>query len=91
MSTRANARPKALTGAPTKVPSGPSTGAMPGWDDIETLIQRTHQCSVDVTDGVVAEYIPVLARTDKAFFGICLAEVDRHLDTACWASGEGAT
>lgn len=64
------------------VPERASTGAMPGWNDIETLLQQAHQRSVNLTDGVVADYIPILAHTDPELFGICLAEVDGDLHLA---------
>ncbi|GAB3575824.1 glutaminase A [Leifsonia lichenia] len=53
-----------------------STGTLPGWDDVEALVQKAHQRNAGVTAGTVADYIPALADADPGLFGVCVAEVD---------------
>ena len=51
-----------------------STGALPGWDRVEQLVQDAHARYRDLADGTVADYIPELAAADPAWFGVCVAE-----------------
>lgn len=51
-----------------------STGELPGWGQVETLIAAAHRRYADHADGVVADYIPVLAEADPAWFGVAVAE-----------------
>jgi glutaminase len=53
-----------------------STGTLPGWDDVEALVQKAHERNAGVASGTVADYIPALAAADPALFGVCVAEVD---------------
>lgn len=53
-----------------------STGALPGWDRVEDLVRQAHARCRDVTNGAVADYIPVLATVDPELFGVCVVEVD---------------
>lgn len=51
-----------------------STGALPGWGQVEDLVDAAHRRYRDLPDGTVADYIPVLAETDPELFGIAVAE-----------------
>ncbi|WP_312855031.1 glutaminase A [Agromyces agglutinans] len=53
-----------------------STGSLPGWDDVEALVVEAWQRNRGVDDGVVADYIPILAEADPAAFGLAVVEVD---------------
>jgi len=59
-----------------------STGHLPGWNDVESLVQAAHQRYRADTDGTVADYIPVLAQVDPDLFGVCVAETDGGLHLA---------
>lgn len=59
-----------------------STGSLPGWDRVEELVRDAHVRYRDRTEGVVADYIPVLAEVDPALFGICVAQTDGDLHAA---------
>ena len=47
-----------------------STGHLPGWDDVESLVQAAYRRYSLNRDGTVADYIPVLAEIDPDLFGI---------------------
>jgi glutaminase len=53
-----------------------STGVLPGWDQVEELVQLVHGRYRDHSEGTVADYIPVLAEVDPSLFGVCVSEVD---------------
>ena len=60
-----------------------STGHLPGWNEVESLVDAAYQRSSQIQDGSVADYIPVLAQADPDLFGLCVAEViDRILAPA---------
>ena len=59
-----------------------STGSLPGWDRVEQLVQDAHARYRDRTEGVVADYIPVLAEADPALFGIAVADTSGDVHTA---------
>ena len=50
-----------------------STGHLPGWNDVESLVEAAYRRSKQDEDGSVADYIPVLAQADPDLFGICVA------------------
>ena len=52
------------------------TGSLPGWDEVETLVQDAHEQFRSATEGTVASYIPALADADPDLFGVCVVEVD---------------
>lgn len=52
-----------------------STGRLPSFERVETLMREAHARSRDTADGAVADYIPTLAHADPALFGIAVAEV----------------
>ena len=57
-----------------EVPQKVSTGSLPSWGEVEELLASAHDRYRGVDDGVVADYIPVLAGADPALFGIAVAE-----------------
>ncbi|XUK61376.1 Glutaminase [Plantibacter sp. RU18] len=59
-----------------------STGALPGWDAVEHHVLVAHERSREHADGVVADYIPILATVDPELFGVCVAEVDGEVHAA---------
>ena len=58
----------------TAVGQAVSTGTLPGWDRVEQLVREAYERYRAHDDGVVADYIPVLAEADPAWFGLCVAE-----------------
>lgn len=50
-----------------------STGRLPSAEEVRAIVAQTHDRFAPVTDGTVAGYIPALATTDPALFGIALA------------------
>ncbi|MBD5784724.1 glutaminase A [Cellulosimicrobium terreum] len=50
-----------------------STGALPGRERVEALVQEAHARYRGNDDGAVADYIPVLAEADPGLFGVCVA------------------
>jgi glutaminase len=53
-----------------------STGRLPGWGDVESLVQSAYERNRELKLGAVADYIPVLAKADPDLFGIAVVEVD---------------
>ncbi|MFW0773054.1 glutaminase A [Paenarthrobacter nitroguajacolicus] len=53
-----------------------STGVLPGWEQVDSLVIASHERNRACQDGAVADYIPVLARADPELFGVCVVEVD---------------
>ena len=51
-----------------------STGSLPGWDRVDQLVSEARARYLDRDEGVVADYIPVLAQAEPAQFGVCVAE-----------------
>lgn len=49
-----------------------STGTLPPLADVDLLVQQAHARYAGVDDGVVADYIPILAKADPAWFGLAL-------------------
>jgi glutaminase len=50
-----------------------STGRLPGATDVRRVLVDTHAALRGVDDGVVADYIPALARVPADLFGACVA------------------
>ena len=46
---------------------------------VERYLEHLHQRFQDLDEGVVADYIPELAKADSRWFGICIASVDGHV------------
>ena len=64
------------------VPQLVSTGRLPGWNEVESLVEAAHHRYRANTDGTVADYIPVLAQVDPNLFGVCVADADGGLHLA---------
>ena len=56
-----------------------ATGALPGWERVEQLVQAAHDRYRDTDEGTVADYIPALAEADPDWFGICVADTSGGL------------
>lgn len=59
-----------------------STGTLPAYDVVEDLVHEAHQRFSADTDGVVADYIPVLAQVDPDQFGIAVVSATGEVHTA---------
>lgn len=70
------------------VPPRVSTGALPGWDAVESLVQEAHRYGLAVSEGDIATYIPRLAQADPELFGVSVAEVDGAVHAAGDADAE---
>jgi glutaminase len=46
---------------------------------VERYLENLHQRFQDLDEGIVADYIPELAKADSRWFGICIASVDGHV------------
>jgi glutaminase len=53
-----------------------STGRLPSSDRIEHYLEEAYRRFGSHTEGIVADYIPVLANADPEAFALCSAEVD---------------
>lgn len=53
------------------------TGAVP--DHIDEILAAAHERAQAHREGLVADYIPILARADAEAFGVCVADVDGGL------------
>lgn len=58
------------------VPQLSSAGALPHTARIDQLVAEAHARYAGHDDGVVADYIPVLAEADPAWFGLSVVDVD---------------
>ncbi|GAA3272433.1 glutaminase [Paenarthrobacter aurescens] len=65
-----------------------STGTLPGWDQVDSLVAASHERNRACKDGAVADYIPVLAQADPNLFGVCVVEVDGGVHVAGEADAE---
>ena len=64
------------------VPRRVSTGALPGWHDVELLVEEAHRYGLESSEGAIATYIPRLAQVDPELFGVSVVEVDGAVHTA---------
>ncbi len=53
-----------------------STGALPRNDVVDALVAEAHALFKDVDEGVVADYIPALAKTPANLFGVCVVGIN---------------
>lgn len=53
-----------------------STGSLPAWDEVESLVQQAFERHRSDDEGMVADYIPALAAADPDLFGLAVVEVD---------------
>ncbi|TGD88415.1 glutaminase A [Mycolicibacterium sp. CH28] len=58
------------------------TGRLPEWSEVESLVEAAYRRCKSDADGVVADYIPVLAEANPDWFAVCVAEVDGGVHTA---------
>lgn len=58
------------------VPQRASTGSLPGQGRVAELLHEAHERYTATHDGIVADYIPVLARANPDRFGLSLIGVD---------------
>lgn len=59
-----------------------STGTLPGWHEVDTLVEQARARYRDLAEGAVADYIPVLASADPSLFGVAVAETNGAVHTA---------
>ena len=57
-------------------PASVSTGHLPSADRVARLVAEAHEHYRRLDEGVVADYIPALARVPRDLFGICVADVN---------------
>jgi len=53
-----------------------ATGALPSGAEVDELVARAHARYAGLDEGDVADYIPILAEADPAWFGLALVGVD---------------
>ena len=53
-----------------------STGHLPPAERVDTLLAEAYERFKSVDEGDVADYIPALARTPRALFGLCVVETN---------------
>lgn len=58
------------------------TGGLPGWSEVESLVEAAYRRCRSDAGGAVADYIPVLAQADPDWFAVCAAEVDGSVHSA---------
>ena len=59
-----------------------STGTLPDWQQVDSLVAASHERNRECSDGAVADYIPALAQADPKLFGVCVVEVDGGVHVA---------
>lgn len=59
-----------------------STGHLPGHEVVDRLVRDAHQRFASIDEGVVADYIPALAKVSRTLFGICVVGVDGAVHSA---------
>lgn len=55
--------------------SAVSTGELPSAELIQSLLEEVYELYGSLDEGAVADYIPALAATDPALFGVCIVGV----------------
>ncbi|HQY98435.1 MAG TPA: glutaminase A [Propionicimonas sp.] len=55
------------------------TGSLPPSGELDELLGRAHERALGHHEGVVADYIPILATADPEAFGVCIADVAGQL------------
>ena len=58
-----------------------STGRLPGEEEVRRLLVEAYERYRSVDDGVVADYIPALARVPPELFGACIVSADGRVAT----------
>lgn len=67
---------------PDDVEQAVSTGALPGWEAVESHVLAAYERNRSQQGGQVADYIPILAAADPELFGVCVAGVDGEVHGA---------
>ncbi|MFD6700956.1 MULTISPECIES: glutaminase A [unclassified Microbacterium] len=57
------------------IPQLSATGALPQAEQVDALVAEAHARYAGQDDGVVADYIPILAEADPAWFGLSVVDV----------------
>lgn len=52
-----------------------STGRLPQWESVETIVDAAYRRYLPMADGSVADYIPVLARADPELWAVAVSEI----------------
>ena len=52
-----------------------STGSLPAEEEVVAVVLEAYERYRGLADGVVADYIPALAKASASLFGICLVGV----------------
>jgi glutaminase len=63
-------------------PSYVSTGHLPPAERVDTLLAEAYARFKSLDEGKVADYIPALARTPRALFGLCVVESNGSVHAA---------
>jgi len=58
------------------------TGDLPGWSEVESLVEAAYRRCKSDADGMVADYIPELAQTNPDWFAVCVVETDGGVHSA---------
>ena len=64
-----------VTSESASVAQRTSTGSLPGWETVEAMCKAAYERYLDVETGEVADYIPVLAKSDPSLFGLSVSEI----------------
>src|SRR5699024_8246877 len=72
---RGRLRMRRLHGELTDVAQQVSTGGLPGWGRVDAIVEAARRRYDPISEGAVADYIPVLAESDPARFAVAVAEV----------------
>ncbi|TVS01627.1 MAG: glutaminase [Phycisphaerales bacterium] len=67
---------------PADATAAVSTGRLPSPETVGSLVAEAHQLFKANTHGVVADYIPALAKVPADLFGICVVGVNGSIHTA---------
>src|SRR3954451_1311187 len=70
--------PAPLTVQETRAEETPvqvSTGRLPDPEEVLGIVKAAHRSYANVTNGVVADYIPALAQASPSLFGVAVAGV----------------
>lgn len=59
-----------------------STGHLPSPETVKALVNEAHQQFRSIDDGKVADYIPILAKTPRHLFGVCVVGVSGNVHEA---------
>ena len=72
---------KELFGGESRDQTSVSTGHLPPPERVDELLEEAHHRFRSNDDGVVADYIPALAKVPRNLFGLCVVEADGAVHT----------